>query len=106
MKNIGITIICMTPMNDCICLIADRHRQAEAGDREREQQLEAQHAEDQSEAVWHVHGPRDREHDQTLNGRDGGAAKAFADHDRAAPDRRNHHLPQEPEFTVPDDRRG
>ena len=21
MKNIGITIICMTPMNDCICLI-------------------------------------------------------------------------------------
>ena len=21
MKNIGVTIICMTPMNDCICLI-------------------------------------------------------------------------------------
>jgi hypothetical protein len=21
MKNIGITIICMTPMNDCICLM-------------------------------------------------------------------------------------
>ena len=40
MKYIGIMIICMTPMNDCICLMRIATAQAERGDRERQQQLQ------------------------------------------------------------------
>ncbi len=44
MKNIGMTIICITPMNDCICLIRAAIITPKAVMREGEQELQAEDA--------------------------------------------------------------
>ena len=62
--------------------------------------------EQQQRVVGHVHETGQADHDHALEAGHGRAAEAFADHDRAAPDRRDHHLAQESELPVPDDRRG
>ena len=45
-------------------------------------------------------------HDHALEAGDGGAAEALAEHHRAAPHGRDHHLAQEAELAVPHDRGG
>ncbi len=61
MKNIGMTTICMTPMNDCICVIRAATMTPNAVMREREQQLQREDPEDQQRVVGDVaRGPPGR----------------------------------------------
>ena len=89
------TTICITPMNVCICLMRTDDHHAEGGDGEREQQLQAEHAEDSASRRMARQRPGERSRSGPGAG-DGRAAEALADDDRAAPDRRDHHLAQKP----------
>ena len=106
MKNIGMTIICVTPMNDCICLMRAAIITPNAVMANASSSISPKTPRTSGDAVGHVDDRASAIRITPCSARDGRAAEALADHDRAAAHRRDHHLAQEAELAVPDDRGG
>ena len=81
-----------------------RQQDAERGQQQRPEEQAADQLGDQHRRVGDADGAEQRQQHQALQGRHDRAAEALAPDDRGPRDRRDHHLAQEAELPVPDQR--